>query len=109
MTKQDVQEWLEFLVSSRHDSLDDYWVAKQTAWMVCVAVDELVDHGELAFDSVAPMQMELRETLQLGLRLPQRQSVLDGQKGYLEAARSFDVARCKELLIQLEKTTASIR
>ncbi len=109
MTKQDVQEWLEFLVSSRHDSLDDYWVAKQTAWMVCVAVDELVEHKELKADAVTPMQKELRDSLQLELRLPQRQSVLDRQKGSLETARSFDVARCKELLIQLERATASIR
>ena len=109
MTKQDVQEWLKFLVSSRHDSLDDYWVAKQTAWMVCVAVDELVEHRELAADSVEPMKKELRETLQLGLSLPQRQSVLDGQKSSLETARSFDVARCKELLIKIVEATATIR
>ena len=109
MTKQDVQEWLKFLVSSRHDSLDDYWVAKQTAWMVCVAVDELVEHRELAADSVEPMKKELRETLQLGLSLPQRQSVLAGQKSSLETARSFDVARCKELLIKIVEATATIR
>ena len=109
VTKQDVQEWLKFLVSSRHDSLDDYWVAKQTAWMVCVAVDELVEHRELAADSVEPMKKELRETLQLELRLPKRQSVLDRQKGILETARSFDVARCKELLIKIVEATSSIR
>ena len=109
MTKQDVQEWLKFLVNSRQDSLDDYWVAKQTAWMVCVAVDELVEHGELSFASVAPIQKELRESLHLDLRLPQRQSVLGGQKGSLETARSFDVARCQELLIKMVEATSSIR
>ena len=109
LTKQDVRQWVEFLVKSRQDSLDDYWVAKQTAWMVCVAVDELVEHGELASDSVAPIQKELRETLHLDLKLPQRQSVLARQKSSLETARSFDVARCKELLIILAKATASIR
>lgn len=109
LTKQDVWQWLEFLVKSRQDSLDDFWVAKQTAWMVCVAVDELVEHEELASDSVASMQKELRESLQLDLRLLQRQSVLDKQKGSLDIARSFDVARCKELLIKIVEAVASIR
>ena len=109
MTKQEVRQWLEFLINSRRDSLEDYWVAKQTAWMVCVAVDELVEHGELASDSVAPMQKELRDSLQLDLRLQQRQSVLDGQKGILETARSFDVARCKVLLTKIVEASASIR
>lgn len=109
MTKQEVRQWLEFLLKSRHDSLDDYWVAKQTAWMLFVAIDELVEHKELAHDSVAPMQKELRESLRLDLKLPRRQSVLDGQKGSLETARSFDAARCKLLLIKIVEATATIR
>ena len=108
-TKQDVRQWLEFLVKSRQDTLDDFWVAKQTAWMVCIAVDELVEHEVLASDSVAPMQKELRESLQLDLRLPQRQSVLDRQKSSLDTAQSFDVARCKELLVKIVEEAVSIR
>ena len=77
--------------------------------MVCIAVDELVEHEVLASDSVAPMQKELRESLQLDLRLPQRQSVLDRQKSSLDTAQSFDVARCKELLVKIVEEAVSIR
>ncbi len=101
MSKQEVKQWLEYLLKSRQDSLADYWVAKQTAWMVCIAIDELVEHGELAQASVAPTQKELREALRLDLQLEQCQSVLDGQKDLLETARSFDAAKCKELITQL--------
>ena len=104
MTKQEVKQWLAYLLKSRQDSLADFWVAKQTAWMVCIAIDELVEHGELAQASVAPMQKELREALRLDLRLQQRQSVLDRQKDLLETARSFDAAKCKELMSQLVNT-----
>ena len=109
MSKRDVRTWLEFLVTSRQDSLADYWVAKQTAWMVCVAVDELVEHGDLPPSMLASHQKELREMLRLEVKLPQRQSVLTEQKGVLEAARSFDSVRCKELLNQIVKAVAAIR
>ena len=108
MTKQDVKQWLEYLLKSRQDSLADYWVAKQTAWMVCIAIDELVEHGELSQASIAPTQKELREALRLDLRLEQHQSVLDGQKDLLETARSFDAARCKELISQLVQRAFSV-
>ena len=106
MSKRDVQQWLEFLVQSRQNALTDYWVAKQTAWMVCVAVDELVEHDDVAPDLVSPMQKELRDSLRLELRLPQRQSVLAGQMGVLETAQTFDSRRCKELLNTLVRRTA---
>lgn len=106
MSKSDVQQWLEFLVQSRQNALTDYWVAKQTAWMVCVAVDELVEHGDVASDFVSPMQKELRQSLRLELRLPQRQSVLEGQKSLIETARNFDPRRCQELLNTLVRRTA---
>ena len=108
MSKQDVQRWLEFLVTSRQDSLADYWVAKQTAWMVGVAVDELVEHGDLAPGTLATQQKELREILHLELQLPQKQSVLSVQKGVLETARTFDFVRCKELLNKTVKAVAAI-
>ncbi len=102
-TKQDVRQWLKHLIATRQDMLHDYWVAKQTAWMVCVAVDELVEHRELTRDSVLPTQKRLRELLRLDIHLPQRQSVLTGQKAELEMARSFDADLCKELLNDLVK------
>lgn len=108
MSKQNVQRWLEFLVTSRQDSLADYWVAKQTAWMVGVAVDELVEHGDLAPGTLATQQKELREILHLELQLPQKQSVLSVQKGVLETARTFDFVRCKELLNKTVKAVAAI-
>ncbi len=106
MSKKDVQQWLEFLVQSRQNALTDYWVAKQTAWMVCVAVDELREHREVATDVVSPMQQELQELLRLDLQLPQQQSVLGGQKGTLETAQTFDASRCRELLNALVRQTA---
>ncbi len=107
MSKKDVHQWLEFLVTRRQDSLSDYWVAKQTAWMVCVAVDELIEHGDLAADLVAPMKEELFEMLRLDIQLPQRQSVLSVQKSILETAQTFDSVRCKELLNRLVETANS--
>lgn len=104
MSKRDVQQWLEFLVLSRQNALTDYWVAKQTGWMVCVAVDELVEHRAITPDLVSPMQKELRELLRL--ELTQRQSVPTGQRSLLETARSFDSRRCKELLNTLVRRTA---
>jgi hypothetical protein len=107
MSKKDVHEWLAFLNTSRQAALTDYWVAKQTAWMVCVAIDELVEHGELAIDVVSLNRNELRQLLRLDLQLPQRQSVLIAQKDALQTAQKFDSARCKELLGQLINTAIS--
>ena len=107
MSKTGVLEWLAFLNTSRQDALTDYWAAKQTAWMVCVAIDELVEHGDLAIELIAANQKELRELLRLDLQLPQRQSVLAIQKDVLQTAQKFDSARCKELLSRLVNTAIS--
>ena len=107
MSKNAVLQWLAFLNTSRQDALTDYWVAKQTAWMVCVAIDELVEHGDLAIDLVSPNQKELRKLLRLDLQLPQRQSVLAIQTDVLQTAQNFDSARCRELLSRLVNTAIS--
>jgi len=109
MSKKDVVQWLDFLNTSRQESLTDFWVAKQTAWMVCVAIDELVERGDLKIDSVSPSQRELRELLRLDLQLLQKQSVLSVQKSILETAQHFDAARCKELIDLLVNTAVSRR
>jgi len=98
MSKEQVHDWLQFLWKSRRDRLSDYWVAKQTAWMVLIAVDELVEHSALQSYAIAPLRDELRAVLRLELRRPQRQSVIDDQKEVLETARSFDPVRVAELL-----------
>jgi len=107
MSKKDVVQWLDFLNTSRKDSLTDFWVAKQTAWMVCVAIDELVERGDLTKESVSSSQKELRELLRLDLQLPQKQSVLSVQKDILKTAQQFDSARCKELIELLVNTAVS--
>ncbi len=107
MTKKDVLQWLEYLIASRNDSLTDFWVAKQTAWMVCVAMDELVKNEPLANEWVSPMRDELRDLLHLDLHLPQQQSVLTVQKSMLGTAQNFDSARCKELLNRLVEKAIS--
>ena len=107
MAKKDVGQWLEFLNTSRKESLTDFWVAKQTAWMVCVAIDELVERGDLTIDSVSSRQRELRELLRLDLQMPQKQSILSVQKDILKTAQQFDSARCKELIDQLVSTAVS--
>lgn len=107
MTKKDVLQWLEYLIASRNDSLTDFWVAKQTAWMVCVAMDELVKNEPLANEWVSPMRDELRDLLHLDLQLPQQQSVLTVQKSMLGTAQNFDSARCKELLNRLVEKAIS--
>ena len=109
MSKKDVVQWLDFLNASRRESLTDYWVAKQTAWMVCVAIDELVDRGDITIDSVSSSQRELRELLRLDLQLPQKQSVLSVQKDILKTAQQFDSAKCKELIDLLVNKAVSSR
>ena len=107
MSKKDVVQWLDFLNTSRKESLTDYWVAKQTAWMVCVAIDELVDRGDITKDSVSSSQKELRAVLRLDLQSPQNQSVLSVQKDILKTAQQFDSAKCKELIDLLINTAVS--
>ncbi len=109
MSKEDVLQWLQFLTESRQDSMNDFWVARQTAWMVCVAIDELVEHKVIALEAVDATKKELQKLLRLELRIEQEASVLDSQKEILETANRFDSARCAELVQALVQTTIKSR
>jgi len=98
MTESEAKQWLVQLLEAREPYLADFWVARQTGWMVCVAIDELIEHGALAGEIAAPMQEELRVSLILDLKLPQRQGVVDRQPGILQTANAFDSTRCEVLL-----------
>ena len=101
MTHADVKQWLRSLMEARIETLKDYWTAKQTAWLVCVAIDEMVEHQMLEATIVRPNQQELRELLGLELQLPQKQSVLGSQQNVLETANTFDADRCRKLISEL--------
>ena len=101
MRRSDVQQWLEVLLASRYDKLNDYWVAKQTSWMVSIAVIELVEHGVLKEEQVATRIKELSDLLQLELSIPQKTSVLLSQEKTLKLANQFDVKRCQILIREL--------
>ena len=112
MSKEDVLQWLLFLAESRQDSMNDFWVARQTAWMVCVAIDELVEHGAIAanaLDTVEAMKKELQKLLRLELQIDRKISVLDSQSDILETANRFDSARCGVLVKALVQTAIETR
>ena len=108
MTKKDVLQWLEFLVQSRKDSLSDFWVARQTSWMVCVAVEELVERGDLAPALVNEAKKELMDLMRLDLKIPQRESVLVSQSDILKTANYFDSVKCRELIAKLVQAATNI-
>ena len=112
MSKEDVLQWLFFLTQNREDSMKDFWVARQTAWMVCVAIDELVEHGAIAaiaLDSVDPAKKELQKLLRLELQIDRKASVLESQSKILETANRFDSARCVALVKALVQTAIETR
>lgn len=109
MSKEDVLQWLLFLTQSRQDSMSDFWVARQTAWMVCVAIDELVEHGAIAPDAVETAKKELQKLLRLELQIEQTASVLDSQSDILETAKRFDSVRCVALVKALVETAIEAR
>jgi len=109
MRRSDVQQWLEVLLASRHDKLNDYWVAKQTSWMVSVAVNELVQHGALNKEQVSSRLKEFNDLLQLELSIPQKTSVLDSQEKTLKLANQFDVRRCQTLIQELVEIALAAR
>ena len=109
MSKEDVLKWLQFLTQSRQDSMNDFWVARQTAWMVCVAIDELVEHKAIAVETVDATKKELQKLLRLELPMKQTESVLDSQSDILETANRFDSARCGVLLKALVQAAIETR
>jgi len=109
MSKEDVLQWLLFLTQSRQDSMNDFWVARQTAWMVCVAIDELVEHKAITMDSVDATKKELQKLLLLELQIEREESVLDSQSDILETANRFDSARCGELVKALVQAAIETR
>lgn len=96
-----VREWLSHLIHERRERVNDYWVARQTGWMVLVAVDELVRKGDMDEQEAIPLRNELTDLLRLDLRVEQKQSVLDRQAEILKVANTFDSRRALELLESL--------
>jgi hypothetical protein len=94
----DTKEWVALLIEEQSPKLSDYWVAKQTAWMVQVAVGELVDKKQLDASAVAEDLEALDRILLLKLQIPQRESVLKEQMSTLETARSFDANQVRKHL-----------
>jgi hypothetical protein len=108
MTKKDVLQWLGFLAQSRKDSLSDFWAARQTSWMVCVAIEELVERGEIAPALVNEAKKELMDLMRLDLKIPQRESVLISQSDILKTANHFDSVKCRELIAKLVHAATNV-
>lgn len=94
----DTKEWVALLIEEQSPKLSDYWVAKQTAWMVQVAVGELVDKKQLDASAVAEDLEALDRILLLKLQIPQRESVLKSQEMTLKMAQSFDASEVRKHL-----------
>lgn len=107
MSEADVKQWLQVLLADREEKLTDYWLAKQTAWMVTIAVTELADHGVVPRQAIQANLAELSQLLSLNLQIPPQASVLDAQQSTLEIARSFDAVRCRTLIRELVETAVS--
>lgn len=109
MRTSDVQQWLQVLLANRQDKLNDYWVAKQTSWMVSVAANELVEHGTLNKEQVETRLKELSDLLQLDIAISQKASVLDSQEKTLKLANQFDAQRCQLLIQELVEIARGYR
>jgi hypothetical protein len=96
-----VRRWLSEIFEERRQKLSDYWVARQTAWMVLVAVDDLILKGAMEEHEADPLRDELTLLLRLDLRIDKKQSVLVRQAEILETANTFDSRRAIELLESL--------
>ncbi len=109
MRTSDVQQWLQVLLANRQNKLNDYWVAKQTSWMVSVAVKELVEHSALNKEQVETRLKELSDLLQLDIAISQKASVLDSQEKTLKLANQFDAKRCQLLIQELVEIARGYR
>jgi hypothetical protein len=104
----DITEWIDLMIQQQSPKLNDYWVAKQTAWMVRIAVDELVTRKHLDQESVAEDLNALDRILGLNLAIPQRESVLVQQPTTLQAARSFDAAAVQKHLEAIQRSLKEV-
>jgi hypothetical protein len=102
----DTKEWVDSIIREQSPKLNDYWVAKQTAWMVQVAVQELIARKELDPSIVADDLEALDRILLLKLQIPQQQSVLVEQPSTLNTAQSFDASAVRT---HLEAIRRSVR
>ncbi len=109
MTRADVQEWLQHLMASRRERLTDYWTARQTAWLMVVAIEELVDHQLLPMESVQSQLAILKSELKLDLKIPRDRSVLAQQPAILEHAQKFDHAETAKWMQSLVDEATAIR
>jgi hypothetical protein len=103
LDSSDVTEWIDRMIQQQSPKLNDYWVAKQTAWVVRIAVNELIAHGRLDPESVADDLLALDRVLGLNLAIPQRDSVLVQQSTTLQTARSFDAATVRKHLESIRR------
>ncbi len=99
----DTKEWVAMLIDEQSPKLGDYWVAKQTAWMVQVATQELIDKKQLDASLIADDLAALDRILHLNLQIPQRESVLKSQETTLKLAQSFDANEVRKHLEAIRK------
>lgn len=100
----ETKEWVEQLIQDQSPKLNDYWVAKQTAWMVQIAVQELIARKQLPPSLVDDHLQPLDRILGLNLAIPQQQSVLAGQPATLHTAQSFDIAAVRDHLESIRRS-----
>ncbi|MFN7732770.1 MAG: multiheme c-type cytochrome [Pirellula sp.] len=97
------REWIDRWIDEQSPKLTDYWVAKQTAWLVSIAIRELIEKKQLDPAAVAQDLESLDRLLGLQLQVPQKQSVLVNQSSTLELAQTFDVDAVREHLMRLRQ------
>lgn len=97
------REWIDRWIEEQSPKLTDYWVAKQTAWLVSVATRELIEKKQLDPSAVAHDLESLERLLGLQLQIPQEQSVLDNQSATLKLAQTFDVDAVRAHLMRLRQ------
>jgi hypothetical protein len=96
-----VRQWINQVFSERREKLRDYWVARQTAWMILITIDEMIRKGAVDENEVPPAREALTALLGLDLRIDQKESVLVRQAEILEIANTFDSDRAIELMESL--------
>lgn len=90
MTERDVKDWILFLLERRKEHLYDYWTARQTGWLVEIALNELVEKQAIPEAAVAEIISGLNRKLQLNIReLKPHSSVLVRLESTLNHARDF--------------------
>jgi hypothetical protein len=112
LSPTDVRYWVAQLIREREPMLYDYWTAKQTAWMVRVATEELISHNALPQSAVRTDLNALKEMLNLQLKTNAPQSsILISLPSTLATARDFHADECIAIFrsiletIELNKST----